>query len=55
MAEDFVVEVMYLEYLQKEGCMNDNHIFRNNDLQEQKEIQLLSAHRRLSSKNMYIS
>ena len=32
--------------------MNDNHVFRNNDLQEQKEIQLHNAHRRLSSENL---
>ena len=31
--------------------MNDNHIFHNNDLQEEKEIQFHSAHRRLSSEN----
>ena len=32
--------------------MNDNHVFHNNDLQEEKEIQLHSAHRRLSSENI---
>ena len=48
MVEDFIAEVTYLEYLQKETCMNDNHIFHN-ELQEEKEIQLHSAHRRLSS------
>ena len=32
--------------------MNDNNVFRNNDLQEQKEIQFHSAHRRLSSENL---
>ena len=52
MVEDFVVEVTYLEYLQKERCMNDNHVFLNNDLQEGIEIQLHSAHRRLSSENI---
>ena len=52
MVEDFVVEVTYLEYLQKERCMNDNHVFHNNDLQEEKEIQLHSSHRRLSSENI---
>ena len=45
--EDFVAKVTYLEYLQKERCRNDNHDFHNNDLQEEKEIQLLSAHHRL--------
>ena len=44
MVEDFVDEVTYLEYLQKEKCMNDNHVFHSNDLQEEKEIQLHSAH-----------
>ena len=51
MVEDFVTEATYLEYLQKERCMNDNHVFHNN-LQEEKEIQLHSAHRRLSSENI---
>ena len=32
--------------------MKDNHIFRDNDLQEEKEIQLHSAHRRLSCENI---
>ena len=32
--------------------MNDNHVFHNNDLQVEKEIQLHSAHRRLSSQNV---
>ena len=32
--------------------MNDNHVLHNNNLQEEKEIQLHSAHRRLSSENM---
>ena len=32
--------------------MKDNHIFRDNDLQEEKEIQLHSAHRKLSSENI---
>ena len=50
MVEDFVAEVTYLEYLEKERRMNDNHVFHN-DLQEEKEIQLHSAHRRLSSEN----
>ena len=49
MVEDFVAEVKYLEYLKKERCMNDNY---NNDLQEEKEIQLHSGHRRLSSQNI---
>ena len=49
---DFVAEATYLEYLQKERCMNDNHVFDNNDLKEEKEIQLHSAHRRLSSENI---
>ena len=53
MAEDFVVEVTYLEYLQEEGCMKDNYVFRNNDFQEQNEIQLHSAYRRLSSENLF--
>ena len=53
MVEDFVAEVTYLEYLQKESCMNDNHVFHNNDLQEEKEIQRHSAHHRLSSENIY--
>ena len=49
MVEDFVAEVTYFEYLQKEGCMNDNnHVFRKNDLQEPKEVQLHSAPRWLS-------
>ena len=54
MAEDFVAEVTYLEYryLQKERCMNDNHVFHSNDLQEEKEIELHSAHRRLTSENV---
>ena len=52
MVDDFVAEVTYLEYLQKERCMNDNHVFHNNDLQEEKVIQLHSAHRRLSSENI---
>ena len=51
MVEDFVSEATYLEYLQKERCMNDNHVFHN-DLQKNKEIQLHSAHRRLSSENI---
>ena len=50
--EDFIAEVTYLEYLQKERCINDNHVFHNNDLQEQKEIQLHSAHRRLFSESI---
>ena len=45
--EGFITEVTYLEYLQKERCMNDNHVFHNNELQEEKEIQLPSAYRRL--------
>ena len=53
MVEDFVAEVTYLEYLQKERCINDNHVFHNvDDLQEEKEIQLHSAHRRLSYVNI---
>ena len=44
-----------LECLQKESCMNDDNVFHNNDLQEEKEIQLHSAHRRLSSENNNIS
>ena len=52
MVEDFVAEVTYLEYLQKERCTNDNHVFHNNDLQEEKEIKLHSAHHRLSSENI---
>ena len=32
--------------------MNDNPVFHKNDLQEEKEIQLNSAHRRLSSENI---
>ena len=52
MVEDFIVEVTYLEYLQKESCMNDDNVFHNNDLQEEKEIQLHSAHRRLSFENI---
>ena len=52
MVEDFVVEVTYLEYLKNERCMNDNHVFHSNDLQEEKEIKLHSAHRRLSSENI---
>ena len=32
--------------------MTDNHVFHSNDLQEEKEIQLHSAHRRLSSENI---
>ena len=51
MVEDFVPKVTYLEYFQNE-CMNDNHIFHNNNLQEQKEIQLHHAHHRLSSENI---
>ena len=53
MVEDFVAEVTYLEYLQKERCMNDNHVFYKNDLQEEKDIQLHCAHRRLSSENLF--
>ena len=45
MVEDFVAGVTYLEYLQKERCMNANHVFHNNDLQEEKEIQLHSTER----------
>ena len=41
MVEDFVAEVTYLEYLQEERCMNDNHAFHNNDLQEEKEINFI--------------
>ena len=52
MVQDFIAEVTYLEHLQKERCMNDNHVFHNNDLQEETEIQLHSAHRRLSSENI---
>ena len=52
MVEDFLAEVTYLEYLQKERCMNDNHIFHNNDLQEGKDLQLHGAHRRLFSENL---
>ena len=32
--------------------MNYNHVFHNNDLQEVKDIQLYSAHRRLFSENL---
>ena len=32
--------------------MKDNYVFRNNDFQEQNEIQLHSAYRRLSSENL---
>ena len=32
--------------------MNDNHVFHNNELQEEKKIKLHSAHRRLSSPNI---
>ena len=42
-------------YLEKEKCMNYSiysHVFHNNDLQEEKEIQVHSAHRRLSSENI---
>ena len=52
MVEDFVAEDTYLEYLQEERCMNDNHAFHNNDLQVEKEIQLHSVHRRLSFENI---
>ena len=52
MVEDFVAKATHLEYLQKERCKNDNHVFHNNDLQEEKEIQLHSAHRSLSSENI---
>ena len=52
MVENFVAEVTYLEYLQKERCMNDNHVFQNNKFQEEREIQLHCAHRRLSSENI---
>ena len=51
MVEDFVAEITYLEYLQNEWCMNDNRVFHK-DLQKEKEIQLHSAHRRLSSENL---
>ena len=51
MVEDFVAEVTYLEYLQKERYMNDNHVFHNT-LQVEKEIKLHSAYRRLSSENI---
>ena len=50
--EDFVAEITYLEYHQKQRCLNDNHVFLNKDLQEEKEIQLHSAHRRFSSENI---
>ena len=53
MVEDFIAEVTYLECLQKERCMNDNHVFHNNDLQDEKETQLHSAHRRLPSENIF--
>ena len=36
MVEDFVAEATYLEYHKKERCMNNNHVFHNNDLQEEK-------------------
>ena len=52
MVEDFIAEVTYLEYLQKERCINDNHVFHSNDLQEEREIQLQSAHVRLPSGNI---
>ena len=52
MVEDFVAEFKCIEYLKKERCMNDNHVFQSNDLQEEKEIKLRSAHRRLSSENI---
>ena len=52
MVEDFIAKVTYLEYLQKVRCMNDNHVFHINELQEEKEIQLHSAHRSLSSENI---
>ena len=52
MVENFVAEVTHLEYLQKEGHMNYNHVFHKNDLQEEKEMQLHSAHRGLSSENL---
>ena len=52
MVEDFVAEVTYLEYLQKEKSMNDNHVLHNNDSQEEKGKQLHSAYRRLSSENI---
>ena len=32
--------------------MNDNHVLYSNNLQEEKEIQLHSAHHRLSSGNI---
>ena len=32
--------------------MNDNHVFQSNNLQEEKEIQLHSAHHRLSCENI---
>ena len=32
--------------------MNDNHVFHNNDLEEEKEIHLRSAHHKLSSENI---
>ena len=51
MVEDYVAEVTYLEYLNKERCMNDNHVFHN-DLQKEKEIQLHSAYHRLFSENV---
>ena len=41
MVEDFVAEVTYLEYLQKEMCRNDNHVFYNK-LQEEQEDPLRS-------------
>ena len=52
MVEDFVAKVTYLEYLKKERCMNDNHVFHSNDLLGEKEIQLHSAYHRLSYENI---
>ena len=39
--EDFIAEVTYLEYLKKEKCMNDNHVFHNHELQEEKELNFI--------------
>ena len=41
MVENFVAEFTYLEYLQKDRPINDNQIFHNNDLQEEKEINFI--------------
>ena len=41
MVEDFVAEVTYLEYLQKERCMNDNHVFKTTIYKKKKKYNFI--------------